>query len=270
VALPYYREGIDYLCRAVNSLRAQDFTDWRAVIVDDSPDGFPEIAEIMGYSGDKRISYGRNAGPHGIGPAWNSCLDLADTELVCLLHTDDEYETDYLSSMVTLARAFPDASAYFSGATVIDWRSHATFSLPDRVKEFITPRGEPVILRGPSAISSLMIGNYIMCPTIVYRRSKIAGRRFSTTHRFVLDFRFTLGVLMDGGTIVGTHRKSYRYRRHAEQATAKMTSVGDRFNEELELFREFASMGKPWSNAAKTRPTFRLSAALSRKWDYVF
>lgn len=268
VALPYYREGMDYLCRAINSLRDQTFTDWHAVILDDSPEGHPEIAEIMSYSRDNRISYKRNDGPHGIGSAWNACLDLADTELVCLLHTDDEYAKDYLASLIAIAKVHPDASLYFCGASIIDWRGDPCFSLADQVKRFITPMGEPIILSGSPGIKRLMVGNFIMCPTIMYRRSKIGSRRFSLTQRFVLDYRFTVDVLADGGTIIGTQHKAYRYRRHPEQATAKLSSLGERFNEELALYQEIERAGKPWSAAARARITFRLNAALSRKWSF--
>lgn len=275
VALPYAREGMDYLIRATDSLMGQDFKGWHGFVMDDSIEGNEEIASIMSRYGDERITYRRNNGPHGIGNAWNACIDATDTELFCILHTDDELEPDYLSTMVRLSGSQMGANLYFCGATVIDKDGKLCFSLPDRVKELIEPGDEPVIIHGPEGIRRLIVGNYIMCPTIMYRRSAIGSRRFSPDYRFVLDFRFTLGVLFDGGTIVGTHRRAYRYRRHEAQATAQLSRAGGRFQEELDLFREVEDIASKlgWdrlARAARSRPIYRTNAALSRKWQYVW
>lgn len=268
VAIPYYREGLDYLTRATNSLQGQDFSAWRALIIDDSPLGERQIPSAMS-SYKKPIGYKRNVGEHGIGNAWNACIDGTDTELFCILHSDDQLEPTYLSRMIRLARRFPEASMYFCAATTIDPQGGKVFSLPDRVKDFICPRSEPIIVEGAKGVARLMIGNYIVCPTIMYRRSKIGTRRFSTSHRFVLDFRFTLGALFDGETIVGTHQRLYRYRRHEEQATAQLRKTDQRFQEELDLFREVerAAVDIGWNNVARwarMRPTFRINARLYR------
>jgi glycosyltransferase involved in cell wall biosynthesis len=266
VVLPYYREGISYFTRAVESLTCQTFQGWRGIVLDDSPDGEPKLAPIAASS--DRIRYLRNDGAHGIGSAWNACLDAADTDLVCILHTDDEYEPDYLSQMIGLAERFPSASIYFCGATIIDHKGHRAFSLPDFVKRLIQPHTEPIIVKGEAGITRLMIGNFIMCPTLMYRRSETPSRRFSTSHRFVLDFRFTLGALFDGRVIIGTGSRLYRYRRHAGQATMLLSKDGVRFDEELALFREVRrrALERGWNRAARAaqiRLTYRLNAALS-------
>jgi glycosyltransferase involved in cell wall biosynthesis len=267
VAIPYYREGIEYFSCAVKSLMNQTFEGWRGIVIDDSPDGEPKLESVIARSG-KRIGCARNEEPHGIGNAWNTCLEAAETELVCILHSDDEYEPAYLSRMTELAIRFPEASMYFCGATIIDDLGHDTFSLPDFVKELIRPPTDPIIVEGEAGISRLMVGNYIMCPTLMYRRSRTGGRRFSRTHRFVLDLRFTVGALFDDEKIVGTSTRLYRYRRHPQQATKVLSTDGLRFEEELALFRDVQKLScdRDWcraARAAKLRPTYRLNAALS-------
>jgi glycosyltransferase involved in cell wall biosynthesis len=274
VAIPFAGGSIKYLSRALESLTIQDFSDWHAVVVDDTPGGCSDAVSLVRGRGGSQLTYLRNEGSHGIGSAWNVCMDAVRCELFCLLHADDELESTYLSTMVGLARTYPDASLYFCGARIIDEDGRECFSLPDRAKDFIRMRDEPIVLSGPSAIERLVIGNFIMCPTSMYRRSRIDGLRFSEQHRFVLDFRFNLGILFDGGLIVGTQRKAYRYRRHRGQATARLSSTGDRFAEELELFQEIGERAtrRGWhgvANAARTRPVFRIHAALARKWKYV-
>ncbi len=275
VAIPFAGGSIEYLRSALKSVATQDFATWQALVLDDTRGGSEEVASLVQSAGDPRITYLRNQGEHGIGNAWNACIETAKSELLCLLHADDELEPTYLSMMLGLASAHPDASLYFCGATIIDATGKQCFSLPDRVKDFIRTKGEPILLNGSRSIERLVIGNFIMCPTAMYRRSHIDGLRFSDRHRFVLDLRFNLGILFKGGLIVGTQRKAYRYRRHGAQATTLLSSTGDRFEEELELFRELdiTAEGRGWRRvalAARTRPVFRIHAALARKWKYVF
>ncbi|MBV8499275.1 MAG: glycosyltransferase family 2 protein [Candidatus Eremiobacteraeota bacterium] len=275
IAIPYGGGAIEYLRSACESLTRQNHAAWTAVVIDDSLNPAEEVAELVRSWAQPRISYKRHQAPHGIGNAWNACIEAADTELFCLLHADDELEPDYLRTMVDLAQAYPEASLYFCGATIIDEDGLERFSLPDRVKDVIRTREEPIILNGSSAVERLIVGNFIMCPTAMYRLSRVAGLRFSDRHRFVLDLRFNLGILFEGGLIVGTQRKAYRYRRHAAQATAQLSSTGDRFEEELELFREIRELAsaRGWdrvASAARTRAIFRIHAALARKWKYVF
>lgn len=275
VAIPFAGGPIEYFHSACNSLRNQDVLGWNAVVVDDTPAGSVDVASAINRWKDPRITYRRNRGLHGIGNAWNACMEEGDGELVCLLHADDELETNYLSTMVQLAQSHPEASLYFCGATIIGADGDECFSLVDRVKDFIRAKDEPIVLRGQSAVVRLVVGNFIMCPTVMYRRSRITGLQFSDQHRFVLDLRFNLAVLFGGGSIVGTQRKLYRYRRHEAQATAVLSSTGQRFAEELQLFREIgdSASARGWQRvaiAARARPLFRIHAALARKWNYVF
>lgn len=275
VAIPFAGGSIDYFRRALRSLVVQDFVAWRAIVVDDTSGGSELAASLVRSYEDRRIVYVRNEGNHGIGSAWNACIEADQSELFCLLHADDEMDPTYLSMMLDLAKSHPAASLYFCAATIIDEHDRKCFSLPDRVKDFIRMRDEPIILSGAAAIERLVIGNFIMCPTSMYRRSRIAALRFSDRHQFVLDFRFNLAILFAGGLIVGTQRKGYRYRRHRAQVTAQLSLTGDRFAEELDLFREIdeRASAQGWhrvATAARMRPIFRIHAALARKWKYVF
>lgn len=275
VAVPFAGESLDYVRLALRSLISQDFQAWTAFLLDDSQHGTPEVETLVADFRDARLTYRRNEGEHGIGNAWNACIAAAETDFLTLLHMDDELEPHYISTMIRLAKEAPVAALYFCGATVIDRHGRPCFSLPDRVKDFIEPKCEPIIVRGPQGIRRLILGNYVMCPTLMYRRAEIGEHRFSPNHRFVLDMRFTLGVLCAGGTIVGTHSKAYRYRRHSAQATALLSKTGARFQEELDFFREVEKIAaqRGWSGVqrmAQARPIFRINAALSGKPNFVF
>lgn len=264
VAIPFARERIDFVRCALDSLLAQDHTNWRGIVLDDSPEGSAELASLVASYADLRLRYTRYDGPHGIGQAWNACLEAVETDLFSLLHTDDELEPWYISRMIRLAEQYPSAAMYFCRANIIDDQGSSCFSLADKIKDAITPNTEPVILTGADAIRSLAVGDFIICPTILYRNSQLGDRRFSTKHNFVLDLRFILEVLLDGATIVGTHDEAYRYRRHAAQWTSRVSASGHRFMEEIDVLREVEEIAEKrnWPRvrrAARLRSTLRLN-----------
>lgn len=263
VALPYYNAPIEYVEVAIRSLLAQTISSWVGFVLDDSPDGSPAVEGLVRRFADKRLRYVRNEGPHGIGHAWNACRRVTQTELTTLLHTDDAFEPNYIQTIVELSEAFPEASIYFCGASIVDAHGRPCFSLPDRIKDYIRPKSEPIVLSGVHGCQAITVGDFIPCPTMTYRNSQ---RRFSGVYQFVLDWRFVLEELFAGNTIVGTHRKAYRYRRHNGQATSALSRSGKRFVEESEILDwiELEARARGWrsvASAAKRRMIFRLNVS---------
>ena len=136
VAIPFYK-GQAYLRRAIESVLRQTSPDWRLVVCDDGPE--PGTADLVASFGDPRVRYLKNERNLGMAGNWNRCLDAADTDLVNLLHNDDELLPDYVGEMLRAGCAFPDAAAFFCRAKVIDADGRATFSLVDYVKRFLQP-----------------------------------------------------------------------------------------------------------------------------------
>jgi hypothetical protein len=64
----------------------------------------------------------------------------------------------------------------------------------------------------------------------------LGERRFPMGYKFVLDWEHTTSLLLDGETIVGIPDVCYRYRRHFENATEKLTKTQQRFREESEFY----------------------------------
>ncbi len=237
-AVPFYR-GTDYLERAVRSVLAQTSPAWRLVIADDSPDGGG--ASVVRSIADPRVRYCRNPRPLGMAGNWNRCLELADTELVTILHADDELLPHYAAAMTSGAAAHPRAAAVYCRAVVIGPHGRPVFSLPDRVKDHLDPRpGGTVRLAGAAGIAALLRGNFIICPTVCYRLPRLAARLFDGHWRFVLDLDFFTRLLIDGEEIVGLPVTAYAYRRHAGNATAEYTETLLRFEEEAALYDRLA------------------------------
>jgi glycosyltransferase involved in cell wall biosynthesis len=236
-AIPFYNNTI-YLRRAIDSVVSQTVDAWRCLVIDDAgPD--PEARELVLSYNDPRISYLRAESNGGLAINWNRCLDQATTDLVTLLHADDELLTNYLERMIKLTEDDPLATGYFCEAEIIDQNSEIRFSFPDYVKIWIRPKSDsPLKVSGDSGLSSILKGNYIMCPTIVYRKSQLQALRFSPRWKMVLDLDMYINIISRGGHLLGAKDILYRYRRHEANQTAQLTASNIRFHEEIQIYDE--------------------------------
>jgi glycosyltransferase involved in cell wall biosynthesis len=257
-AIPFYR-NIDYLRRAVDSVLAQSTGDWRLLVCDDAgPD--PESGEMVRAYNDERISYTRNAANLGLGGNWNRCIELASTELVTLLHADDELLPGYAAAVTRAHQEFPGAVAVYPRARVIDADGGRMFSAPDFAKRVIEPRSERAVLTGESGLARLMRGQTVFCPSLCYRRSLLSEAPFSTRWEMVLDLAILSEFLLDDQQLVGLREVEYAYRRHTASRSAELTENTQRFREELELFDEIAEKAEArgWARAARTARNKRI------------
>jgi len=252
LAIPFYR-GLEYLRIAVESVLAQDRSDWRLIVCDDGGVE-PGASELVESLHDDRITYQLAPGHLGMVHNWNRCLDEASSPLVTLLHADDRLLPSYVALVLGLANRHPEAVAYFCGAATIDAEGRRRFSTADAVKRLFVPdAGGEIVLRGEPAVKALMAGNFIMCPTLSFRKSLLGDERFSDRWNQVQDLELTTRLLMAGSSIVGTREVAYEYRRHGASATTLQSSTFLRFDEEFSLFGEIAEGAerRGWHDAAR-------------------
>jgi glycosyltransferase involved in cell wall biosynthesis len=233
-SIPYY-SGIDYLARAVKSVLAQEDDRWHCIVIDDSSeDGVEDVVRSVG---EGRVRYIKNPSNIGMAKNFNRGIDLAETDLVTLLHNDDELMPNYTAVMREAAERYPKAAALFCRAEIIGPNSEAWFSLADLVKGFIaSSRKHEVVLEGEPGVRALLRANFIMAPTLCFRKSVLGERRFPEGYKFVLDWELTTSLLLAGESLVGIPTRAYRYRRHLENATEKLTKSQLRFREESAFY----------------------------------
>ncbi|HKA06744.1 MAG TPA: glycosyltransferase [Gemmataceae bacterium] len=251
IAIPFYK-GHAYLRAAIESVLRQTSPNWKLVVCDDGPD--PGTAELVASFADPRIRYLRNEHNLGMAGNWNRCLEVAETDLVNLLHNDDELLPNYVEVMLAAGQQFPDASAFFCRARVIDAAGKESFSFVDYVKRFLQPQGRgPLVLEGQSAVEALMHGDFIMCPTVCYRKSRLPAEHFRSDWRMVMDLDFFTRILIGGGTMVGLPAVAYAYRRHGENATTAYTESLLRFEEESRLHDQVTAEARDrgWPSVAR-------------------
>ena len=249
-AIPYYANLV-YLRKAIESVLAQSDADWKLLVCDDGSEHARTEELVAGFH-DDRLRYHGNERRLGMAGNWNRCLDLADTDLVTLLHADDELLPNYAVTMRQAAEQYPRATALFCDAEVIGADSRPRFSLPDRLKHLLKPHAQTIELAGREGIRVLLRGNFIMCPTLCYRKSVLDERRFADRWRMVQDLDLTTRLLLAGETLIGIPRVAYRYRRHAENATSQYTRDLLRFREEVALYGELerAALDRQWEDVA--------------------
>lgn len=235
-AIPFYT-GIPYLARALRSIVAQDDPSWEAVVCDDGPE--QGVEEVVRSFGEGRVRYERNPKNLGMAGNFNRCLELATTELVTVLHGDDELMPSYGGTMRAAAERHPEAAALFCRAQIIDEHGAPRFSLTDVVKDVLISPGSAsreLVLAGEPGVRALLRGNFIVAPTLCFRKAVLGSRRFPEGVKFVMDWELTTKLLLDGDTLIGLPARCYRYRRHDENATSQYTRTQLRFREESEYY----------------------------------
>ncbi len=252
-AIPFY-SGVPYLRRAIESVLAQTLKAWVCIVVDDAGPEADTAAAVASY-GDSRIHYVRNQTNLGLAGNWNHALKLADTPLVTLLHSDDELAPGYGDAVIAAHEAHPNAVAVFTRTSIIDSNGESIFSFPDRMKRIIeTLKGSSASVSGESGLNGLLRGQYIFCPTLCYRASRLQPDPFQPRWRMVADLEFLASTLLVGGEFVGIPEALYSYRRHAESQTTLLTASTERFDEEIEIYNEIADRASTlgWRRAANT------------------
>lgn len=251
-AIPFYSTP-EYLQLAIESVLKQTRTDWRLIVVDDcSP--LPGIKELVASYKDDRISYSLNSRNLGQAGNWNRCLELSETDLVTLLHADDELEPGYADKMIKTMESNPEAAASFCRARIIDEKGHEIFSFVDFYKNFLMESTtESFTLKGEAGLSALIRGNFIMCPTLCYRRSKLKGQVFSGDWKCTPDMDYTTRLLLSGGELIGIPDVCFKYRRHGESGTAHTQRSLRMFEEEVALYKKLAtdSAALGWKKSEK-------------------
>ncbi len=101
------------LAETVASVRAQTFSDWELVIVDDgSTDGTRALAERLAAT-DHRIRVILQAN-RGTGGAYNTAVREARADLLVMLSADDLLLPEHLASIDRFISANPDAAVFTS------------------------------------------------------------------------------------------------------------------------------------------------------------
>ncbi len=108
VVVPLYNKA-GYIKATLESVLAQTMGDFEIVVVDDSRDEGPQIAQSLG---DRRIRV-VHFDDRGISAARNRGVELAKADLVAFLDADDLWQPRLLESLLVALERHPDSVAAF-------------------------------------------------------------------------------------------------------------------------------------------------------------
>lgn len=250
-----FKSNASYLKATLTSIIAQSMPNWTATVFDDShpPDQSRAIIEALN---DPRINLVCNPSPLGIGGNWNAALTSTQAEFASLIHADDVLAPSYAQAVLDLHQRYPDTYGAFTGVRIVDHmgrRKH--FSMPDLAKKLLHPfLAEPCVLSGDEGLRILLRGDFIFCPTVTYRTSRLVHPVFDENLKMSLDLLSFAQALIRGEKFVGTRDVHYFYRRHAGSTTSVLNSDASRFEEELRTYRQIADIaeGASFSLSART------------------
>ena len=259
-AIPCFNAG-EHLEALLASLWKQSVRDYALLLVDDASDDdsierAQRLATSLRPEDGPALRIERNPARLGIGGNWNRCVELCDTEFVCLAHQDDVYAPSYLEEMTAALDADPQAMAAHCRARAIDEAGRSLDSDIERYKERFwqaPPRTAEEQFR------SLYEGNFVNCPTLFWRREHLVANPFSTTMRYALDWSHLLESLGEGARLQHVAEPLVSYRRHAGAASSAAVDSFDRYREEAEVLEEARriGVGRAWLDEGAQSPALR-------------
>lgn len=239
IIIPVYNSG-KYLHRCLDSLKAQTFEGWQALLIDDG--STDNSADIIGeYSAeDNRFTYTRQENS-GVSVARNTALAMLDAKYVTFLDSDDYVEPDMLEVMVSRAEEL--------GADVVQCRY--MYDYPSGKQEL--PQGafdNDEVLEGPAlkkVYRKMMTGitmNHV-CMKLV-RTSLIGDLRFDTSLRTAEDLHFCVRLFKNVKKYGFVNKPFYHYCRNENSITGKGLSFTARFKANRYVSKKMAKALPDW------------------------
>jgi len=201
VIIPAWNQA-QYLAESIRSVLAQTYDDYEIIVVDDgSTDETRAVVESFG----NRIRYVWQEN-QGLADARNTGIGEARGEYVALLDSDDAWLPSFLTSMMLLAKANPNAAVLYCGVIYVD---HCGCYLPQSGRTRILPRDE--------LYKTLLRFNFLIPSTIVMKRSVVmSAGLFDVAFRRLQDWELWIRLMKQGQVFAGLDQSLVRYRVHSE------------------------------------------------------
>lgn len=136
IILPIYNVA-QYLERCLNSIVAQTYKDWNAILVNDgSTDNSLEIAERFAAADDRFFVVNKENG--GLSDARNAGMKHADSEYVMFVDTDDFIHPQTCEIAIALARK--------TGSDIVSWKRDPQYKLIIKQKRRIFGTSESKLI----------------------------------------------------------------------------------------------------------------------------
>lgn len=225
VIVPAYNVAT-YIGETLDSLFAQSFTDFEAIVIDDGSSDRPAFQRSLErFRGRIILLEQDNQGP---GAARNAALRVARGELVAFLDGDDQWEPLFLERMVSEWRKRPGLAVLYADATFFGDAIASTETAMHRSPS----RGLVTFEKVISLECTVMLGASLSNRDAVMRAGGFDARLRGTE-----DLYLWLRVLKGGGRIDYIHEPLMRYRLRAGSLTHERASLSEQIVKALEQAR---------------------------------
>lgn len=219
VLVPTYNYA-RFLPDGIESVLAQDFSDFELIIVDDcSRDNTAEVVKPF-CARDPRVSFIANESNRGMVNNWNDCIERARGTYIKFLFGDDKLcHPSALGKMVELLERHPSAVLAASARVVMDENSkplEVWKTLPGGCH-----KGRDVIAEYLKENGRNLVGE----PSSVMFRKRDAARGFNTKFRQVVDMEMWFHLL-ERGDLAYTREPLCGFRVHARQQSEVNSDSG--------------------------------------------
>jgi glycosyltransferase involved in cell wall biosynthesis len=191
-----------YISYTLDSLKAQTFTDYEVIVVNDGSGDRDELERIL-TAHPLPITYVSQENK-GVSAARNAAIRIGRGEFYAQLDADDQWRPDYLQVQLQILRDNPDVDLVYPNATIVSEGS--TNGL-----EFMTASPS----EGDVNFESLVRQKCVVMTCVTARMSVIrdAGM-FDEAIRSCEDFDLWLRIVKNGGRIIYHRQQLVLYRRH--------------------------------------------------------
>jgi len=191
-----------YISQTLDSLKAQTFSDYEVIVVNDGSNDREELERIL-TSHPLPVIY-VSQGNKGVSAARNAAIRIAGGKFYAQLDADDQWTPDYLEVQLGILNDNADVALVYPNATIIGDGSDGTLEFMK-----VSPS------EGEVSFESLVRQKCVVMTCVTARMSVIrdAGM-FDENLRSCEDFDLWLRVVKNGGRIIYHRRPLVLYRRH--------------------------------------------------------
>lgn len=224
-----FLNGEDFIEEAINSIRAQTWTNWELVLVDDgSTDGATRIAQEFARAYPEQITYIEHEGHRNLGMSASRNAGIARTrgKYLAFLDADDVWLPERLETHLRVLEANPDV-AMVMGPTVLwsSWdRANVPYRRPWLAADIPTDLGLPVgqALDAPIVAIGFLEshgGNVPgICSLLVRRDAVLSVGGFDPDFRTLYEDQVFFFKICLNFKVIAVDKVLDRYRQHPASA----------------------------------------------------
>lgn len=183
-----------------------------------------------------------NPHPHLAGDDWNYGYDSADTPLVTIAHQDDQYDPEYLATVLKALNAYEDDDVTMAFTDYYELRDGERVRKNPllSIKRIMNAPLKVKALNGSSFVKRRILGfgNSICCPAVTYVKKRLGESVFDTTYVNSCDYKTFVDLARIPGRFVYIPECLMGHRIYAESATSRNLADNIRKREDAEILEE--------------------------------